>query len=180
MRFLWKITKMKAVIPHQFLQFCCCIVSTMTVQQRAISQTIGRQMISAQGGVYTIENGLVFRQSIGQLSAVGTTTTPAHTFQQGFQQSFFSLFENKVEKLSFAVTVYPNPFMDYFTVTISNSLEEVATIRIVTLLGQQVYQNQLAPFQNEKTISFGSYPPGTYIIQLVSSSQTITKKIIKI
>lgn len=151
----------------------------MTVQQTAISQTIGRQMVSVQGGVYTTLTGLVFSQSVGQLSVIGSTTTPKHTFQQGFQQSFVSLFENKVEKLSLAVTVYPNPFMDSFTITISNPLKEVATISIVTLLGQQVYQTQLAPFQNEKTISFGSYPTGTYIIQLVSSSQTITKKIIK-
>ena len=152
----------------------------MLVQQKAISQTIERQTVSAQGGVYTISNGIVFSQSIGQLSVIGTTTTTTtHTFQQGFQQSFVSLFENKVEKLSLAVTTYPNPFMDSFTVTISNPLEEVAAISIVTLLGQQVYQTQLAPFQNEKTISFGSYPIGTYIIQLVSSSQTITKKIIK-
>lgn len=151
----------------------------MVVQQTAISQTTGRQMVSAQGGVYTTPTGLVFSQSIGQLSVIGTFTTRILTFQQGFQQSFVSLFENKVEKLSLAVIVFPNPFLDSFTVKVSNPLEEVATINIVTLLGQQVYQTQLAPFQNEKTISFASFPTGTYIVQLVSSRLTITKKIIK-
>lgn len=170
---------MKAVSPLQILVFFYCCNLFIGPQTKTYSQNIQRQMISSQGGVYTISNGIVFSQSIGQLSVIGTITTPKHTFQQGFQQSFVSLFENKVEKLNLVVTVYPNPFMDSFTVTISNPLEEVATIRIVTLLGQQVYQTQLAPFQNEKTISFGSYPTGTYIIQLVSSSQTITKKIIK-
>lgn len=170
---------MKAVSPLQILVFFLCITNCIVLQTEAYSQNIQRQMISSQGGVYTTLTGLVFSQSVGQLSVIGSTTTPKHTFQQGFQQSFVSLFENKVEKLSLAVTVYPNPFMDSFTVTISNPLEEVAAISIVTLLGQQVYQTQLAPFQNEKTISFGSYPTGTYIIQLVSSSQTITKKIIK-
>lgn len=170
---------MKAVSSRQILSLLFCNILCLGLQTKAYSQSIQRQMISTQGGVYANSTGFVFSQSIGQLSIIGTATTPTHTFQQGFQQSFVSLFENKVEKLNLVVRVYPNPFMDSFTVTISNPLEEVATIRIVTLLGQQVYQTQLAPFQNEKTISFGSYPTGTYIVQLVSSSQTITKKIIK-
>lgn len=170
---------MKVVSPHHLVFFLFCCTLCVGLQTNAYSQSIQRQMIGAQGGVYTNTTGFVFSQSIGQLSVIGTTRTPTHTFQQGFQQSFVSMFENKVEKLSFAVSIFPNPFMDSFTIKISNPLEEVATISIVTLLGQQVYQTQLAPFQNEKTISFSSYPTGTYIVQLISSGPTITKKIIK-
>lgn len=145
----------------------------------AISQTLGRQSIGTQGGVFISPTGLVFSQSVGQLSVIGNTTMTTYTFQQGFQQSFVSLFENKVDLLNFSVTIYPNPFIDSFTVALSNPLEELATISIVTLLGQQVYQTQLAPFQTQKTISFGFYPSGTYLVQLRSKNQTISKKIIK-
>lgn len=169
---------MKVVFPHQIVLFFC-IVNLITVQQTAISQTVQRQMVSAQGGIYTTQTGIIFSQSIGQLSVIGTTTTPIHTFQQGFQQSFVSLLENKINQINLSVTVYPIPFVDSFTVALSNPLEELATISIVTLLGQQVYQSQLTRFQTQKIISFGSYPTGTYILQLVSSSQTISKKIIK-
>lgn len=136
-------------------------------------------MISAQGGVYQT-NGLVFSQSIGQLSASGTTSTQSHTFQQGFQQSFFALAQNQILLSDFSFSIYPNPVLDSFTVTVSNAVEEMCTITIYTVLGQQVYQGQLASFQTQKIIPFGTYSNGTYLVQLVSGKQIVTKKIIKI
>lgn len=136
-------------------------------------------MISAQGGVYQT-NGLVFSQSIGQLSVSGTTSAQSHTFQQGFQQSFFALAQNQILLSDFSFSVYPNPVLDSFTITVSNVVEETCIITIYTVLGQQVYQGQLASFQTQKIIPFGTYSNGTYLVQLVSGKQIVTKKIIKI
>ena len=170
---------MKVVFPHQIVLFCFCIVNLIIVQQTAISQTVQRQMVSAQGGIYTTPTGIIFSQSIGQLSVNGTTITSKNTFQQGFQQSFIYLFENKISQPNFTVAVYPNPFMDSFTIAVSNAIEEPITISIMTMLGQRVYQSQLASFQTQKNIPFAFYPSGTYLVQLLSKSQTISKKIIK-
>lgn len=136
-------------------------------------------MISAQGGVYNTK-GFVISQSIGQLSVSGTTSTQSHTFQQGFQQSFFALAQNQIPLSDFSVSVYPNPVLDSFTVTVSNAVQEMCTITIYTVLGQQVYQGQLASFQTQKIIPFGTYSNGTYLVQLVCGKQIVTKKIIKI
>lgn len=138
-----------------------------------------RQMISAQGGVYQT-NGLVFSQSIGQLSISGTTSSKTHTFQQGFQQSFFALAQNQISLSDFSFSIYPNPIIDSFTITVSNAVEEMCTITIYTVLGQQVYQVQMASFQTQKIIPFGTYSNGTYLVQLVYGKQIVTKKIIKI
>lgn len=143
------------------------------------SQILQRQMISAQGGVYNTK-GFVISQSIGQLSVSGTTSTQSHTFQQGFQQSFFALAQNQIPLSDFSVSVYPNPVLDSFTITVSNAVEEMCTITIYTVLGQQVYQVQLASFQSQKIIPFGTYSNGTYLVQLVCGKQIVTKKIIKI
>jgi Secretion system C-terminal sorting domain len=142
-------------------------------------QALQRQMISSQGGVYTNSKGLKFSQSIGQLSVTGTSTTPKLIFQQGFQQSFFAVANSSNHLADFSVAVYPNPVLDSFTISLSNALEETSAIKIFTILGQQVYQGQLASFQSQKTISFGTYPNGTYLVQLVSKNQIVTKKIIK-
>lgn len=169
---------MKAVSPLQILVFFFCCNLFIGLQTKTYSQNIQRQTVSAQGGVY-MANGLVFSQSIGQLSVIGTATTPRFTFQQGFQQSLSAMNSNAISVPDFSVTLYPNPVVDSFTITVSNAPEEPLTIKITNLLGQVLYQGQLPSFQSQKTIPFGSYPTGTYIIQLVSSSQTITKKIIK-
>lgn len=141
-------------------------------------QVVQRQTISAQGGVYNA-NGLVFSQSIGQLSVIGTSINPNITFQQGFQQSLLAIVNNTISVPDFSVTIYPNPVSDSFTITVTNAPEIPLTIKIINLLGQQLYQGELASFQTQKTIPFGSYPNGTYIVQLYSVNQIVTKKIIK-
>lgn len=143
------------------------------------SQTVQRQTVSAQGGVY-IANGLVFSQSIGQLSVIGTTTTPRFTFQQGFQQSLAAMVSNTISVPDFSVTIFPNPVVDSFTITVANAPEEPLTIKITNLLGQVLYQGQMSSFQSQKTIPFGSFSNGTYLVQLFSGDQIVTKKIIKI
>jgi len=140
---------------------------------------VQRQTVSSQGGVY-IANGLFFSQSIGQLSVIGTSKTSKLTFQQGFQQSLISIVSNAISIPDFSVSIYPNPVVDSFTITVANAPEEPLIIKITNLLGQQLYQGQLASFQSQKTIPFGSYPDGTYLVQLFSGNQIITKKIIKI
>lgn len=145
----------------------------------AFGQKVQRQTVSVQGGVY-IANGLQFSQSIGQLSIIGTSTTPRFTFQQGFQQSLISIVSNPVSIPDFSVTLYPNPVVDSFTITVANAPEEPLTIKITNLLGQVLYQGQLPSFQYQKIIPFGSFSNGTYLFQLFSGNQIVTKKIIKI
>jgi hypothetical protein len=170
---------MKAVSPIQILFSLCCYIPSIGLQTNAYSQMVQRQMISAQGGVY-MANGFLFSQSIGQLSIIGTSTTSKLTFQQGFQQSLTSIVSNTISVPDFSVTLFPNPVVDSFTITVANAPEEPLTIKITNLLGQQLYQGQLPSFQSQKTIPFGSYPNGNYLVQLFSGNQIVTKKIIKI
>lgn len=142
------------------------------------SQIAQRQTVSAQGGVYTI-NGFVFSQSIAQSSIIGTSTTSQLTFQHGFQQSLVAIVSNTISIPDFSVTLYPNPVIDSFTISVANAPEEPLTIKINNLLGQLLYHGQLASFQSQKTIPIGNYPNGIYLVQLISKNQIVTKKIIK-
>jgi hypothetical protein len=169
---------MKVVSPHRLLFCLLCFTNCIVLQSAAYSQIVQRQMLSAQGGSYT-SNGFIFSQSVGQLSVIGTSTTSQLTFQQGFQQSLVAIVNNTISSPDFLVTIYPNPVEDSFTITVINSPEEPLTIKIINLLGQQIYQCELASFQSQKSIPFASYPRGTYLVQLYAGKQITTKKIIK-
>ena len=170
---------MKAVSTLQILFFLFCYTLCIGLQTKTYSQSIQRHTVSAQGGVYMV-NGFVFSQSVGQLSVIGTATTPRFTFQQGFQQSLAAMNSNAISVPDFAVTIFPNPVVDSFTITVANTPEEPLTIKITNLLGQVLYQGQMSSFQSQKTIPFGSFSNGTYLVQLFSGNQIVTKKIIKI
>lgn len=170
---------MNVVSPHRLLLIIFCFINGIVLQTSVYCQMVQRQTVSAQGGVYNA-NGLVFSQSIGQLSVIGTSTTPRLTFQQGFQQSVVAIFSNAISVPDFSVTIYPNPVVDSFTISVANAPEAPLTIKITNLLGQVLYQGQLASFQSQKTIPFGSFSNGTYLVQLFSGNQIVTKKIIKI
>jgi hypothetical protein len=171
---------MKHVSPHQLLLFLFCFVNCIVIQTKTLGQIVHRQTISAQGGTYTNSNGLIFSQSIGQLSINGTFIQNKLVVQQGFQQSLMAIVSNTIAIPDFSVTIYPNPVVDSFTILLANATEETLTIKITNLLGQQLYQGQLPSFQSQKSIPFGSYPGGTYLVQLFTAHQIVTKKIIKI
>ena len=170
---------MKVVSPHRLLLVLFCCINCIVLQTKTYSQSIQRHTVSAQGGVYMV-NGFVFSQSVGQLSVIGTATIPRFTFQQGFQQSLAAMNSNAISVPDFSVTLYPNPVVDSFTITVANAPEEPLTIKITNLLGQVLYQGQMSSFQSQKIIPFGSFSNGTYLVQLFSGNQIVTKKIIKI
>ena len=170
---------MSVVSPHRLLLIIFCFINCIVLQTSGYGQMVQRHTVSAQGGVYMV-NGFVFSQSVGQLSVIGTATTPRFTFQQGFQQSLAAMNSNAISVPDFSVTLYPNPVVDSFTITVANAPEEPLTIKITNLLGQVLYQGQLPSFQSQKTIPFGSFSNGTYLVQLFSGNQIVTKKIIKI
>jgi hypothetical protein len=133
---------MKVVSPHRLLLFLFFCFNCIVLQTAGYSQTVQRQTVSAQGGVY-MANGLVFSQSIGQLSVIGTSTTPRFTFQQGFQQSLIAMVSNTISVPDFAVTIFPNPVVDSFTITVANAPEEFLYIKVTNLLGQVLYHDTI-------------------------------------
>ncbi len=171
---------MKVVSPHRLLLVLFCYINCIAIQTVAYSQKVQRQTVSAQGGVHTIANGLVFSQSIGQMSVVGTSKTSTFTFQQGFQQLLVAGVNNLISVPDFSVTLFPNPVTDSFTLTMTNAPKEPITIKIINIMGQVLYQGQMASFQSQMTIPFASYPGGTYLVQLFAGNKITTKKIIKI
>lgn len=79
----------------------------------------------------------------------------------------------------FNLLVYPNPTMGLITIDLSPTIA-VQELRVIDLLGRQVYQNTItAQTQTQIQIDLSLYENGLYYIEWRSREQCITKPILK-
>ncbi|MDE7150315.1 MAG: S8 family peptidase, partial [Bacteroidales bacterium] len=93
---------------------------------------------------------------------------------------FFAYFKKEVhnealENLNNALTVTPNPASEEVTVQCPEF--ELSHIRVIDLQGKTVYD--AACKTHTQTIAVGTWPKGTYMVQVTTSAGTIGRKLIK-
>jgi len=76
-----------------------------------------------------------------------------------------STFDLEKEKIQ----VFPNPTMDYFTITENTVVEE---IRIFNIMGKRM---KAILFQNGKEINVASFPNGFYLIKMLDKNREVVK-----
>jgi hypothetical protein len=74
-------------------------------------------------------------------------------------------------------TIFPNPSMDWFQVSVKTISEEPITIRVIDMQGK-VLKQMVYPTGNEFKIK-ASWIPGVYLLEIMQSKQVILKKLIK-
>jgi hypothetical protein len=74
-------------------------------------------------------------------------------------------------------TIFPNPSMDWFQVSVQTISEEPITIRVFDMQGK-VLKQMVYPTGNEFKIK-ASWIPGVYLLEIMQSKQVILKKLIK-
>lgn len=77
-------------------------------------------------------------------------------------------------KTANTVKVYPNPVKDKVSIT---SLQEMDTVSVFNLLGQEVLKKSL--LSKEGKLDFSSLPSGTYLVKVAADNWTQTLKVIK-
>lgn len=78
--------------------------------------------------------------------------------------------ENQQQKN--AITIYPNPVVDFLQIIIAN--QEQAHISIFNTIGECIYKST---FTNATAIDFKSYSAGLYFVEIQDKDQTYTYKI---
>lgn len=75
--------------------------------------------------------------------------------------------------------VYPNPNNGNFIVSINNAELQNTTVRVVNMIGQEVYfeNTKLNPGQNTIRLNLAGNPPGLYIVTVESGEATVTEKV---
>ena len=72
------------------------------------------------------------------------------------------------------IIIYPNPVADYLSIVCKSEI--IKSIQIFNLLGVEVYNTNEA--SKEISLDMSSYPKGTYLVNIRTDSNTISKKVI--
>jgi len=72
------------------------------------------------------------------------------------------------------INVYPNPFVDEFTVELPS--DQYASIKIMDVLGRVTYQTESS---GKTQLDVGGLAPGNYILKIQSDRSSITRKLLK-
>jgi len=86
---------------------------------------------------------------------------------------------NEVEK-DYSFNIYPNPSTDQITIEINSRLQEPRKLKIINLLGEEVYNQPIPMIQDtyQRQLDVSSYTKGIYFLMLNTSELVFTKKII--
>jgi hypothetical protein len=76
--------------------------------------------------------------------------------------------------------VYPNPSRDIFNVTFTSEEAQTMTIKLVNMIGKEVFTEELAEFVGQYTqvIDMNTQPKGVYFLEILTSKGGINKKIV--
>ena len=76
--------------------------------------------------------------------------------------------------------IYPNPSRDVFNVSFTSDYKQSLEIRVVNLVGEIIFTENLDNFIGEYTYSFNleEYSKGVYLLELDTDNGTVNKKLI--
>jgi hypothetical protein len=144
------------------------------------SQTLHHQTLAAQGGTFKTSSGIIVRQSVGQMSAIGNATAGKVVLQQGFQQSLISKFFPVYNVNKIATSLYPNPFIGPLNVSFSVPLKSDVSVSLFNMFGVSLFSQTFTAPQSVLNFDFGSLPAGSYVLHLTSDNYSFSKTIIKL
>jgi hypothetical protein len=83
-------------------------------------------------------------------------------------------------QLNEVVNIYPNPTEHILNVTWMNSTGDVSILKITDMTGKEIY-NQVVDGSGkmQKQVDISAYPEGSYSIQIINGSNTISRMILK-
>ena len=75
--------------------------------------------------------------------------------------------------------IYPNPSRDVFNVEFTSETKQSIEVRVVTLVGQIIFTENLEDFEGEYTHSFNlsEYSKGIYLLELDFDNGVVNKKL---
>ena len=76
--------------------------------------------------------------------------------------------------------VYPNPSRDVFNVTFTSEDVQDLEVRVVNIVGEIVYTENLQQFVGEytKSIDLATYTKGVYFLEITTDNGVVNKKLI--
>jgi hypothetical protein len=76
--------------------------------------------------------------------------------------------------------VYPNPSRDIFNVTFTSEEAQTMTVKVVNMIGEEIFTEQLTEFVGQYTqvIDMNTQAKGVYFLEITTNKGGINKKIV--
>ena len=142
----------------------------------AFCQSIHHQMISSQAESSVVSSDLIVKQTIGQLSIIGSFSGNL-VVQRGFQQSYWDNHLNSSNPI--LVSISPNPFTELIEYSISDLKNEKIAIHIFDVNGKIVYSKEHFVENQSITLKLSKLSNGMYLVKLNKKGFNHFSKIIK-
>jgi hypothetical protein len=115
---------------------------------------------------YTIKDAYPYKNSYYKLVEVDLDGSKTNL---GYRHLKLS---NCIEGVDYSITLFPNPVIDNLTIQVTSTTTEKATIKIVDVLGNTVYNNKmkLVAGQNKFGIPFSAQKAGNYVVQITKEN----------
>jgi GEVED domain/Secretion system C-terminal sorting domain len=88
----------------------------------------------------------------------------------------------RIADLSASLNLFPNPAVDKASIVITSPVNgQAADIRIINVQGKRLSSQKITLTRGSNTINLpiqGSWPPGMYIVQVVTGEETINRKLV--
>ena len=78
------------------------------------------------------------------------------------------------------LNIYPNPSRDIFNVTFSSETKQTIEVRVLNLVGEIIFIENLIDFEGDYTKSFNlsEHSKGVYLLELDTENGMVNKKLI--
>jgi hypothetical protein len=77
-----------------------------------------------------------------------------------------------------ALKVFPVPAKEYLFISFSDKSFKLLKVKILTIDGQEVFNDIRSPMQDNMTIDVGNLPEGLYLLEALTRNRVLSKKII--
>ena len=144
--------------------FVVCVSFFLLIRTNSFSQQIIRSSLSSFGNT-ALENGVMYRQTVGQPSSASVLSNNGTFLRQGFQQPISSI--NVIASKECTLYMNPNPTSDFVTLEFSEEVGQYQ-VSIFDLTGKLQFRemNSSASYQ----IDIKKFPDGIYLLNVVSKS----------
>lgn len=170
---------------HITLYILMCLAVFASHAQKLMNSTL------SGGGSTKQVNGRYFSQVIGQMSVAGTFKNGSVTVRQGFKQPGMSFsFRTqpiasstniiKDSEINIIFTVFPNPFMNRFTVSFSDVVDVPTQLSLYDIAGNSVFEKVFPNLVKEVEVNnIGYLRAGQYILHITQNGKPTTITLIK-
>lgn len=122
-----------------------------------------------------------------RVDATGFNCTPTARYgnnntQSAIVKSKSNISNNRttgIKKTESNFSVYPNPTSGNITLSFANSTTGKVNVKVVSVLGQEVYNEMFTQANEKLNVDLSKYESGIYLVQVTMNNTTTVKRIVK-